>query len=87
MRIPKSSAAISADNWRTVSYVVSTPQMLADDAQQNFPIVTPALEHSRTVARFNTGGWPVEVRRVEPDVNATLPTVRSPAEPSCMRYG
>jgi 4-amino-4-deoxy-L-arabinose transferase-like glycosyltransferase len=83
---PKVQRRDFADNWRTVNYVVTTPQMLADDAQQDFPIVTPALDHSRTVARFNTGGWSVEVRRVEPDVRATLPSVKSPAEPSCMRY-
>jgi hypothetical protein len=72
------------NSWRTVNYVVSTPQMLVDDAQQDFPIVTPALEHSRTVARFNTGGWPVEVRQVEPSVVSALPAVAHPAQRSCM---
>ncbi len=81
---PKVQRRDFEDNWRTVNYVVSTPQMLVDDAQQDFPIVTPALAHSRTVARFDTGGWPVEVRRVEPNVASSLPSVTHQEGRSCM---
>lgn len=81
---PKVQRRDFGDNWRTVSYVVSTPQMLSDDAQQNFPIVTPALAHSRTVARFDTGGWPVEVRRVEPNIVPSRPAPARQVARSCM---
>ncbi len=54
---PKVQRRDFADNWRNVDYVVTTPQMIADAGQQDFAIVTPALEHSRPIADFNTGGW------------------------------
>jgi hypothetical protein len=76
-----------ADSWRTVNYVVTTPQMLSDASHQRFAIVTPALEHSRPVAAFDTGAWPVEVRRVEPDVEARLPTLARTTQSSCMGFG
>jgi hypothetical protein len=82
---PKLQRRDFADNWRTVNYVVTTPQMLADARQQRFAIVTPALEHSRPIAKFDTGGWPVEVRRVEPDLHPQLPTLSTTAQSSCMR--
>ena len=78
---PKVQRRDFGDNWRTVNYVVSTPQMIVDDSQQDFPIVTPALEHSRPIADFDTGGWPVEVRRVEPDVRARLPSLATTRNP------
>ncbi len=83
---PKVQRQDFGDSWRRVQYVISTPQMLADAVQQNFPIVTPALVHSRPIADFDTGGWRVEVRRVEPDVTTPLPAVSSAAQPTCMRY-
>jgi hypothetical protein len=81
---PKVQRRDFGDSWRDVSYIVSTPQLLTDDAQQDFPIVTPALEHSMRVARFDTGGWPVEIRRVEPAVDSRLPALVQPATRSCM---
>ena len=83
---PKVQRVDFADSWRNVNYVVSTPQMIADTAEQNFPLVTPALEHSRPVAEFDTGGWRVEVRAVEPRVSNPLPATTATAQPSCMRY-
>jgi hypothetical protein len=82
---PKIRRRDFADNWRTVNYVVATPQMIADATRQGFAIVTPALEHSRPIAQFNTGGWPVQVRRVEPNVQAQLPALATNTQSSCMR--
>lgn len=77
-----------ADNWRKVDYVVTTPQLVYDTAHNDFPIVTPALEHSHSVAAFNSGGWQVEVRRVEPQAPAqyNLPGVKDQNQPACMTY-
>jgi len=76
------------DNWRTVNYVVTTPQLVYDTIHNGFPIVTPALEHSVAVAAFNTGGWQIEVRRVEPDAPArlSLSAARGGTQPRCMTY-
>ncbi len=77
-----------ADDWRKVDYVVTTPQLVYDTIHNVFPIVTPALEHSLPVAAFNTGGWQVEVRRVEPwaPVQYNLPVAQRQSEPACMTY-
>jgi hypothetical protein len=76
------------DNWRNVDYVVTTPQLVYDTIHNNFPIVTAALEHSLPVAAFNTGGWQVEVRRVDPraPVVLKLRTDQAQAAPACMNY-
>ena len=83
---PKVQRRDFAGNWRNVDYVVSTPQVIADAVQQNFPIVTPALEHSRPIAQFNTDGWQVQVRRVQPGVTDRLHGVPGRAQPSCMGH-
>ena len=76
------------DNWRNVDYVVTTPQLVYDTVQNDFPIVTPALEHSLPVAAFNTGGWQVEVRRVDPRAPVAAPAAHKPppVHPACMNY-
>ena len=78
------------DNWRDVDYVITTPQLVSDTEQQHFPVVTPALEHSVLVKTFDTGGWNIQVRHVDPHAQSFLklkfePTAHNPA--SCMSYG
>jgi Dolichyl-phosphate-mannose-protein mannosyltransferase len=71
------------DDWRTVDYVVTTPQLLHDTADNRFPVVAPALEHSVPVKRFDSGGWAVVVRRVDPAVRGlTLPPASGAHEAS-----
>jgi hypothetical protein len=76
------------DNWRDVDYVITTPQMIHDTKLQVFPVVTPALEHSESVRQFDTGGWTVDVRKVNPRSRVQLPlTAQTAQQPSCMTYG
>jgi hypothetical protein len=51
-------------DWRAVEYVVTTPQLLDDARSANLTLVSQALDNSTAIARFDTGRWPVEVRRV-----------------------
>jgi hypothetical protein len=44
---------------------VATPQLVDDARSANLTLVSRALESSTPAARFDTGGWPVEVRRVD----------------------
>jgi hypothetical protein len=76
------------DNWRNIDYVVTTPQLVYDTVQNDFPMVTPALEHSLPVAAFNTGGWQVEVRRVDPraPIQLQLHSDHRESTPACMNY-
>jgi len=83
---PGVSRGVLHGDWRRVSYVVTTPQLTYDASVNAFPIVLPALEHSVAIAEFNTGGWEVQVRRVDPRVTETSFAIprRQQALPSCM---
>ena len=74
------------DDWRQVEYVVATPQLVSDTAKTGFPVVAPALEHSRLIVSFNSG-WRVDVRRVDPLAPAqfALPRATPESVPGCMR--
>jgi hypothetical protein len=52
------------NNWRNFDYVVTTTQMLTDMKNQNMVLVEAALAHSTLLAHFDTGGWPIEIRKV-----------------------
>jgi hypothetical protein len=74
------------NDWRRVQYVIATPQLVSDTAKNGFPIVAPALEHSRVITSFNTG-WRVDIREVEPNAPAqfSLPRATPDSVPGCMR--
>jgi hypothetical protein len=86
---PEIRRGIFHDDWRTVDYVISTPQLVDDTRHNGFPVVAPALEHSSRIAAFDSGGWNVEIRRVDPHASNQfrLPAVAAPPLPSCMNYG
>lgn len=77
-----------SNNWRDVDYVITTPQLVYDTIHNAFPIVTPALEHSLPVAAFNSGGWQLEVRRVDPRAPVQLKLLVAQVQnvPACMTY-
>jgi len=53
------------NDWRYADYVITTSQLLTDTAVNGLTLVDDVVKHSSLVVRFNTGGWPVEVRRVD----------------------
>lgn len=59
---PEIRDGIFHGNWRNVDYLVSTPQIVNDAPKM--PLVSEVLANSTPIARFITGGWPVEIRRV-----------------------
>jgi len=61
------------NDWRTVDYVVTTIQMLTDVRQNQMTLVGGAIDHSMVIARFDTGGWPVEIRKVNKSRVLLLP--------------
>jgi hypothetical protein len=70
--------------------VISTPQLISDTEQQQYPVVTPAVEHSVLVKSFDTGGWQIEVRRVDPYAPSLLHLKLQPSAhgaAGCMSYG
>jgi hypothetical protein len=52
------------DNWHTIDYVITTIQMLTDAKMSDMTLVREAIAHSIPIAHFETGGWPIEVRKV-----------------------
>ena len=61
---PAIRQGIFHENWQNVDYVVTTPQLYNDVRFSNLPFISAIVAHSTPVATFNTGGWPVEIRRV-----------------------
>ena len=65
-RDPDVRDEIFRGDWRTVDWIVATPQLISDTHKNRFAIVTPAYEHSASVKVFDSGGWPIDIRRVDP---------------------
>jgi hypothetical protein len=63
-RDPAIRSGVFRDDWRQVEYLVTSPQLLQDVRSADMSLVAAALERSETVARFDSGGWPVEIRKV-----------------------
>jgi hypothetical protein len=84
---PQLRRRVFDDDWRNVDYVITTPQLTHDTRENGFALVAPALQHSVAVAVFDTGGWRVEVRRVDPSLPAQLRLPAAPVTsvPTCMQ--
>src|SRR5262249_47879637 len=63
-RDPAVRNGVFGDDWRKVDYVIATPQLVQDMRAARLDLVASAWEHAAAVAAFDSGGWPVEVRRV-----------------------
>jgi hypothetical protein len=74
---PAINRGVFKGDWRNVDYVVTTPQLVYDTTHAYLPLVQEALQHSRRLVSFDSGGWTVEVRKVDP--NLTAASVDGPA--------
>ena len=88
---PVIARGVFSSNWRKVKYVITTPQMIQDTEMSGFPLIVNALNHSASVAHFNSGNWPVDVRRVDPRLPSNnlvrlIPKAHYTV-PACMKYG
>ena len=61
---PEIRDGVFSGNWREVQYLIVTDQMVTDANSGQLPLVKDALDHAVPVRRFDTGGWPVIVERV-----------------------
>jgi endoglucanase len=63
-------------DWTAVDYVIGTPQMWGDImiAVPKLELVDAAAQHATVVARFDAGGWPVEIRRADKPQRLAAPT-------------
>jgi 4-amino-4-deoxy-L-arabinose transferase-like glycosyltransferase len=52
------------NDWHNIDYVVTTIQMLTDVQESHMTLVGAAIDHSTIIAHFESGGWPIEVRKV-----------------------
>jgi hypothetical protein len=75
---PEIRDGVFGNDWHTVDYIVTTPQVLSDMQREKMTLVADALAHSTPVARFDTGGWTVEVRQVQNGGKHDLRAVRTP---------
>jgi hypothetical protein len=88
---PAIAKGVFSNNWHKVKYVITTPQLIQDTEMAGFPLIVNALNHSESVAHFNSGSWPVDVRRVDPRLPSNNMVRLVPnanySVPSCMKYG
>ena len=56
--------AIFHNNWRNIDYVITSPQMTIDAKESDMRLVQSIIDHSTIVVSFDTGGWPMRVRKV-----------------------
>jgi hypothetical protein len=61
------------NDWHNIDYVVTTIQMLTDVQESHMTLVGAAIDHSTIIAHFESGGWPIEVRKVNKDCSTRLP--------------
>lgn len=61
------------NDWHNIDYVITTPQMLTDAQQNHMTLVEEAIVHSTVIAHFDTGGWSVDIRRVNNEKGQSLP--------------
>lgn len=85
---PDVRRAVFDDDWRKADYVIATPQLLSDTAKNHFPIVAAALENSVSVKHFDSGGWRIDVRRVDlSGKSVPPPPASSDSSAGCMSNG
>lgn len=63
-RDPSIHDDVLAGDWRRMDYLVVSPQLRSDAEDADLPMVRAALENGQVVASFDSGGWPLEVRRL-----------------------
>jgi 4-amino-4-deoxy-L-arabinose transferase-like glycosyltransferase len=61
---PTISIGVFHNDWRNIDYIVTTIDMLYDAQSNHMAIVEGALNHSTLLVRFDTGNWPIEIRKV-----------------------
>jgi hypothetical protein len=52
------------NNWRNFDYIITTPELLTDAQNNNMTFVEEVMAHSTRIAYFDTGGWLLEIRKV-----------------------
>ena len=62
---PEIGQGIFGGDWQEVEYLLATPQMKEHASYAGLmPMVNGALQNSTPIAMFDSGGYPVEIRRV-----------------------
>lgn len=61
---PAIGGTIFGNSWKNIDYIITTNQMLNDAQFSNMKIIEDAVAHSTIVAQFDTGNWPVIIRKV-----------------------
>jgi hypothetical protein len=69
---PAITKGVFHNNWRNIDYIVTTDQMVNDVPANHLLLMEQALVHSTLLAHFDTGGWPVEIRKVNKEEGQSL---------------
>lgn len=61
---PAIGGKIFHNNWKSINYIITTPQMMDDIRIANMVILKIALQHSVPIASFKVDKYVVEIRKV-----------------------
>jgi hypothetical protein len=61
---PQVRDEVMANNWCSIDYLLTTPQMLADMAANRLQLSLTAHRGSVTRQRYENNGWPIDIREV-----------------------
>jgi hypothetical protein len=75
------------NRWQTADYVIQTGQMLNDahTPGSGLNIVSAAIAHSVEIKHFDTGGWAIDVRKVEHPAPTVARASRRPTHRTAAR--
>ena len=59
------------DDWRNIDYIVVSAVVWQNAVANHLTLVSDALGHCTVVTRFDTGGWPIEICKVNKGSGAT----------------
>ena len=72
--------------WRTVDYVISTIQLQVDSHNSQLKLVLGAIAHATPVKHFDTGGWPIDIYKVNRGTPARLRAAKAVHAAKSPRY-
>jgi hypothetical protein len=77
---PAISGPVFHNRWQTADYIIATPPLVEDASHtwEHMTIVEAAVKNSVLIKHFDTGGWPVNILRVNNGTNVTATTRIAP---------
>jgi 4-amino-4-deoxy-L-arabinose transferase-like glycosyltransferase len=61
---PQVRSEVFNNSWCSISYMITSPQVLADMDKNQLRLLSKAQRNSRTIQMYENNGWPIDIREV-----------------------